>query len=172
MNLKMKKFKNLCFILLLIITIFSLCGCNSENNDELMQNKILAENEYLELKIFYMVKTFFEGFHAKDTLKIKSVCHSEMKLQSIMEGKKGTKLVEEKSSEFLKSIVTFPKELKFEEKIVNYSIQIDGAMAHAWTPYEFYINGVISHSGVNAFTFFKENNIWKIIHIIDTRRKK
>ncbi len=117
------------------------------------------------------VKTFFAGFHAKDTLKIKSVCHSTMILESIMEGPKGTKLVEEKTSEFYKSFSTFPADMKFEEKILSYNIQIDGAMAHAWTPYEFYINGKISHSGVNAFTLFKENNQWKIIHIIDTRRK-
>ncbi len=117
------------------------------------------------------VKTFFEGFHAKDTVKIKSVCHSTMILQSIMEGPKGTKLVDEKASEFYKSFSTFPADMKFEEKILSYKVQIDGAMAHAWTPYEFYVNGKLSHSGVNAFTFFKENNVWKIIHIIDTRRK-
>ncbi|WP_395047415.1 nuclear transport factor 2 family protein [Flavobacterium sp.] len=117
------------------------------------------------------VKTFFDGFHTKDTLKIKSVCHDKMILQSIIEGQKGTKLVDEKTTEFYKSFSTFPADMKFEEKILSYNIQVDGAMADAWTPYEFYINGKLSHSGVNAFTFFKENNLWKIIHIIDTRRK-
>ena len=126
-----------------------------------------AQNQGIEK----VVKTFFEGFHTKDTLKMKSVCHDTMILQSIMESKKGIKLATEKPSEFYKSIATFPKNLNFEEKILNYSIQIDGAMAHAWTPYEFYINGSKSHSGVNAFTLFKENDTWKIIHLIDTRRK-
>lgn len=117
------------------------------------------------------VKTFFTGFHAKDTVKIKSVCHDKMMLQSIIEGQKGAKLVDEKATEFYKSFSTFPADMKFEEKILSYKVEVDGAMAHAWTPYEFYINGKLSHSGVNAFTFFKENNVWKIIHIIDTRRK-
>lgn len=117
------------------------------------------------------VKKFFEAFHAKDTLKIKSVCHEKLILQSIMEGQKGTKFEEEKASGFYKSIATFPANMTFEEKILGYNIQIDGKMAHAWTPYEFYINGKLSHSGVNAFTFFKENDVWKIIHLVDTRRK-
>jgi len=117
------------------------------------------------------VKTFFEGFHAKDTTKIKSVCHSTMILQSIIEGKKSTKLVEEKTTEFIKSFATFPKDLKFEERILSYKVQIDGVMAHAWTPYEFYIDGKLSHSGVNSFTLYLENNQWKILYIIDTRRK-
>ncbi|HSD14732.1 MAG TPA: hypothetical protein VLB74_08795 [Flavobacterium sp.] len=117
------------------------------------------------------IKTFFEGFHAKDTLKIKSVCHEKMLLQSIIEGQKGTRLEDEKSSEFYKSVATFPSDMKFEEKILSYNIQIDGKMAHAWTPYEFYLNGKLSHSGVNAFTLYKENDTWKIIYLIDTRRK-
>lgn len=117
------------------------------------------------------IKDFFIGFHAKDTVKIKATCHEKLALQSIIEGKTGIKLVEEKASEFFKSFATFPKDLKFEEKILGYSVQVDGAMAHAWTPYEFYVNGKLSHKGVNAFTLFKDNNTWKIIHIIDTRRK-
>lgn len=126
-----------------------------------------AQNQEIETA----VKTFFEGFHAKDTLKIKSVCHERMILQSVMEGQKGAKLFDEKTSEFYKSFATFPVDMKFEEKILSYKIQVDGAMAHAWTPYEFYVNGKLSHSGVNAFTFFKANGQWKIVHLIDTRRK-
>ncbi|CAM3593975.1 hypothetical protein FSS13T_16360 [Flavobacterium saliperosum S13] len=118
------------------------------------------------------VKTFFAGFHAKDTMKIKSVCSEKIILQSIMEGQKGTRFEDEKPAEFYKSISTFPADLKFEEKILSYNIQIDGKMAQAWTPYEFYINGKFSHSGVNAFTLYKENEVWKIIYLIDTRRKK
>lgn len=114
---------------------------------------------------------FFDGFHAKDTVRIKTVCHDKMILQSVVEGLKSSRLMEEKTSEFYKSIAAFPADLKFEEKILSYTIQIDGAMAHAWTPYEFYVNGKLSHSGVNAFTLFKEHDTWKIIYIIDTRRK-
>jgi hypothetical protein len=118
-----------------------------------------------------VIETFFEGFHAKDTVKMKSVCFDKIILQSIMENAKGSKLSDESAKEFYNSIATIPSDFKFEEKILSYSIQVDGTMAHAWTPYEFYINGKLSHSGVNAFTLFKENGIWKIIYVIDTRRK-
>lgn len=118
------------------------------------------------------VELFFEGFHSRDTLKIKSVCHEKMLLQSIAEGKKGTKFSEESAKEFIQSFAKFPKELQFEERLLDFKIQIDGAMAHVWTPYEFYVNGSFSHSGVNSFTLFFENKEWKIVHLIDTRRKK
>ena len=44
-------------------------------------------------------------------------------------------------------------------------------MEHVWTTYEFYVNGTLSHTEVNAFTLFKKDNHWKIIYLIDTRRK-
>lgn len=117
------------------------------------------------------IETFFEGFHAKDTVKIKSTCSEKLMLQSIKENAKGNKLTDEKVNEFYKSIATIPAEIKFEERILSYSIQVDGTIAHAWTPYEFYINGKLSHQGVNAFTLFLDGAIWKIVHLIDTRRK-
>jgi hypothetical protein len=140
---------------IILLTVLLLSVCSQAQNAEI-QNAI---------------ETFFEGFHAKDSLKLQSVCYEKIILQSIMEGSKGNKLTDETSKEFYKSIATIPNDMKFEEKIMNFTIQIDGTMAHAWTPYEFYINGKLSHKGVNSFTLFKEKEVWKIIYLIDTRRK-
>ncbi len=117
------------------------------------------------------IQTFFEGFHAKDTLKMKSTCSEKLVLQSISESAKGNQFSTETPKEFYVAMATIPTEMQFEERILSYNIQIDGTMAHAWTPYEFYINGKLSHKGVNAFTLFKEAESWKIVHLIDTRRK-
>lgn len=130
-----------------------------------------ANSQAQNQEIQKVVDTFFEAFHAKDTLKLQALCEDTMILQSISENAKGTKLSNEKPEVFFKSIASIPAELKFQEKILSYSIQVDGSMAHAWTPYEFYVNGKLSHKGVNAFTLFKKDNIWKIVHLIDTRRK-
>ncbi len=118
------------------------------------------------------IVSFFEGFHAKDTLKMKMYCHDKMVLQSISEGAKGTTLTELKATAFFTSMTQIPTTMKFEERLFGFEIKTDGSMAHVWTPYEFYINGVLSHVGVNAFTLILENNQWKIVHLIDTRRKK
>jgi len=117
------------------------------------------------------IEEFFVAFHAKDTVKLHTVCSDRIILQSIQENTASSKLTYESSAEFYKSIAAIPTTITFQEKLLSYSIQIDGAMAHVWTPYEFYVNGKLSHSGVNSFTLFKENNGWKIIYCIDTRRK-
>ncbi|TDW51331.1 putative lumazine-binding protein [Flavobacterium sp. 270] len=119
-----------------------------------------------------VIEDFFIGFHQKDTVKLQSVCSDKIILQSISESKvKGNKLSNESRAEFYKSISSIPSNMKFNEKILSYTIQIDGSMAHVWAPYEFYINDKLSHSGVNTFTLFKEKDNWKIIYLIDTRRK-
>ena len=73
--------------------------------------------------------------------------------------------------DFLKSIASIPATMKFEERILEYKIESDNFLAHVWTPYEFYLNGKLSHKGVNSFTLIKENEKWKIVHVIDTRNK-
>jgi hypothetical protein len=42
-----------------------------------------------------VIETFFEGFHAKDTVKLQTVCTDKIILQSIMESSKGNKLTNE-----------------------------------------------------------------------------
>lgn len=118
------------------------------------------------------IELFFKSMHAKDTLGLKKVCSDKMILQSIAETAKGSTFSDESTKDFFSSIASIPDAFHIEERLLDYKIEIDGTLAHAWTPYEFYINEKFSHKGVNSFTLYYENNAWKIIYIIDTRRKK
>lgn len=128
---------------------------------------ITAQNDDIK----HTIETFFEGLHHRDTVLLHQVCADKMIIQSITENSNGNSLTEEPSQFFYRSIASIPMSLKFNERILSFTTQVDGSMGHAWTPYEFYVDGKLSHKGVNAFTLFKEKDQWKIIHIIDTRRK-
>ena len=119
-----------------------------------------------------LVDDFFTAFHAKDTVALKQLCHSDIVLRTIANTKEGYKLEVENFDDFLKSIATIPANLKIFEKLIDYKVEIDGNLAHVWTPYEFYVNDKLSHIGANAFTLYNDNGKWQIIHLIDTRRKK
>ena len=125
-----------------------------------------------EAEIKKTIQVFFEGLHTADTLKIQSVCSKNMVLQSITDERKGAKFNEETLKEFYSAVASIPKGVKIEERLSGYTIQADGPMAHVWTPYEFYVNGKMTHSGVNSFQLFKDAGVWKIVYIIDTRRMK
>jgi hypothetical protein len=119
-----------------------------------------------------LVEDFFIAFHAKDTVGLKELCHSEIILQTIANTKEGNVLENQSYPDFLKSIGSIPQNMKFEERILEYKVALDGNLAHVWTPYEFYINEKFSHRGANSFTLYNDNGKWQIIHLIDTRRKK
>jgi hypothetical protein len=120
-----------------------------------------------------IVEEFFKGFHAKDTVILQKLCHSSISMQTVSNATEGSRLKLETAEDFYKSIASIPADFSFEERILEYKVQTDGNMAHVWTPYEFYVNGKLSHIGVNSFTMIKEpEGFWKIVHIIDTRRKK
>ena len=124
-----------------------------------------------QVEIENTVKTFFDGCNERDTTKVKSVCHHEMIFKSILEGEIGVKLEEEITSDSSLSFASLPENMKFKIKKPSCKIQTDGTVANAWTPYEFYVSGKLHHSGVCDFTLSKKNDAWKIIYIIDTRRK-
>jgi hypothetical protein len=44
-------------------------------------------------------------------------------------------------------------------------------MASVWAPYKFYLGDKFSHCGVDVFQLMKTGDGWKIIYIVDTRRK-
>lgn len=124
-----------------------------------------------ESEIQLTVGKFFNAFHQRDSIALKKVCSENLVLHSISESEKGSKFSVEKAANFYKSIAAIPLSMKFEEKILSFKVQVDGSMAHVWTPYEFYVNDKLSHSGVNSFQLYKENDSWKVVYILDTRRR-
>lgn len=136
------------------------------------QSILAQSNDVNDIKI--VINTFFEGMHSGDTLKIKESTLENVIMQTIGKSKNGDyTLMKADFSGFLKNIASIkPENTKIEEKILSFSIKVDGNMANAWTPYEFYVNSKFSHCGVNSFQLFKENENWKIFYIVDTRRKQ
>ena len=134
---------------------------------------VAAQDTSEEEKVKRTVETFFEGFHARDSIVMKSVLAKDVVVQTIGKTKTGeVKLRGEDIHKVLKGIVSIPLETDFKEVIHDFEIRIDGAMANAWTPYSFFLNDSFSHCGVNNFQLFKENEEWKIIYLIDTRRRE
>ena len=56
------------------------------------------------------------------------------------------------------------------EQIYDVNVLVDGALASVWAPYTFYLNGEISHCGVNSIELLHTADGWKITQISDTRR--
>jgi hypothetical protein len=116
---------------------------------------------------------FFDAFHKQDSTALKTMADGNIKMQSISVNKEGkTILTESDYYQFVKNIAGIPKDRTFKEKLLDFTIKVDGNMANAWTPYEFWYQEKLSHCGVNSFQLMKEDDKWKIIYLVDTRRRE
>ena len=102
-----------------------------------------------------------------------SVLFKQAQIQTIKKSPDNNMFIESEEIEtFIKSITSIPESVNFKEVIHDYQIKSDGVLATVWTPYSFFVNDTLSHCGTNNFQLIKENGNWKIISIIDTRKKE
>lgn len=120
------------------------------------------------------VQNFFKGFHKGDTLLLKKTIYKGIIAQTTFSTQKGDQVLRSTPNAY-EALMNFAKSVKptdnYFEKILSYTIHVDGNLASVWTPYEFYNNEKFSHCGVNSFQLFNNNGNWEIIYLVDTRRK-
>lgn len=140
----------------LILTIISL-QTHAQSGVEDVKKPILA---------------LFEGMRRSDTALLQSAFAPDAILQTVVKTKdEVVKVRTEELKKFISSIGQ-PHPEVYDERITFDLVRVDGNMAIAWTPYQFYIGDKFSHCGVNSFQLVRLNGEWKIQYIIDTRRKE
>lgn len=146
--------KNLITLLIFFVSISAIAQTNEE-------------------QIKASINQVFDGMRKNDTTLVREVLHSSCFLKSIGKSKTGeVRLQEDAISDWLKQIGTKREGVLLDERLTSYDIKIDGEMAMAWTPYEFYVNDKFNHCGVDVFTLMHTEKGWKIVGIVDTRRKE
>jgi hypothetical protein len=117
------------------------------------------------------INTMFDAMRKGDSTLLKSVFAKEMVLQSVSTNKEGKAVIStDSANDFAKAIGT-PHASVYDERITYGDIKIDGDLASVWAPYKFYLGDKFSHCGVDVFSLMKTAAGWKIIYIVDTRRK-
>jgi hypothetical protein len=129
-----------------------------------------AQNEQKEIE--KVISTLFEGMKSKNPLLVEQAFLKDAIMQTTIVGTNGATIGTNSVQDFVNRIATTPDNTILDERILEYQIKVDGHMASVWTPYEFYVNDGFSHCGVNSFQLIKALEGWKIVYIIDTRRKE
>lgn len=124
-----------------------------------------------EKQVQSVIETLFDGMRAGDSTMVASSFTRDAVMQTIARNQAGEVVIRNGNlQQFLTSVGT-PHDDVWDEKIGGYEIKIDGELASAWTPYQFFIGERFSHCGVNSFQLAKIGGEWKIIYIVDTRRR-
>lgn len=130
----------------------------------------LTERGPEEVAVRTTISQFFEGMNKSDTTLIKSTLLTGMRLQSVANKAGQVSVKEDDISKFIASVGK-AKPGALDERLGAYDVKIDGDLATAFTPYQFWYNGQQSHCGANAFTLVRVDGAWKVQNVIDTRRK-
>jgi hypothetical protein len=124
-----------------------------------------------EAAVKAVIQSLFDGMREKNPEQI-AATFSENAMMQTIETTDGIGEVKAGSvTDFVKGIASMPDGTMIDERITDYQIEVDGPMATVWTPYQFFRNEKFSHCGVNSFQLVKTVAGWKIVYIIDTRRK-
>lgn len=117
------------------------------------------------------VDNLFLSMQTGDSALLNSCFMKDATLKTVYINNKGaTQLHSESIANFAIAVGTPHKE-KWNERIHDVEIRIDGPLAFVWAPYSFYVDETYSHSGVNAFELVHIDGKWLILSITDTRRK-
>lgn len=130
-----------------------------------------AFSQTTEDSVKAVVNAMFAAMKNADSKGLRNTFSPSVVLQTIEEKANGVVDVVTDSVEEFASMLDKVKPDMLDERIRFEKIYIDGPLAMAWTPYQFYYMGKFSHCGVNSFQLVRINNEWKIQYIIDTRRK-
>lgn len=118
-----------------------------------------------------VVNQLFTAMKTSDPVLLQQCFADSAILQTIAMNKEGKTIVRNESvAAFAASISKAPAGA-LDERIEFDVVKTDGALAIAWTPYQFFLNGNFSHCGVNSFQLVRFNGQWKIQYLIDTRRR-
>lgn len=130
-----------------------------------------AFSQTTEDSVKAVVNAMFAAMKNADSKGLRNTFSPTVVLQTIEEKANGVVDVVTDSVEEFASMLDKVKPDMLDERIRFEKIYIDGPLAMAWTPYQFYYMGKFSHCGVNSFQLVRINSEWKIQYIIDTRRK-
>ncbi len=123
------------------------------------------------MKVQKVIEDLFDAMRISKGSNVSHLFESGATLSSVSTSQLGqTKLQNSNIQGFIDAIRK-PRSDQWDEKIWSYDIKVDGPLAEVWTPYSFYVNGNLSHCGVNNFELVNQSGVWKINRIIDTRRK-
>ena len=122
--------------------------------------------------ILAVTRRLFDGMHAGDSAMVRSTFHPKMFLASAFT-RQGQPMVEvdDGPEGFIKAVGT-PHAEVWDERVANPVVRQDGTFASVWMHYTFYLGGKKSHCGVDAFFMAQDGGEWRIVAIMDTRRRE
>jgi hypothetical protein len=137
----------------------------------LCAHPVRAQQAPEEKAILSVVKQLFDGMRRSDSAMIRSTLHPGALLATAVVRLDKAGVEFDTVDAFLKAVAT-PHDSVWDERIRNPIVHQDGTLAVVWAEYRFYVGSRFNHCGVDTFTLARVNDAWKVVSLVDTRRRQ
>src|SRR5882757_7599007 len=118
-----------------------------------------------EQAVLAPIQAMFAGMSARDAAAIKKPTLSGGVMVLMRDGKPTQMTFEDFATRVGK-----PGKQQIEEKIHDPLVRIDNDLAVVWAPFDFLIDGKVSHCGTDLFNLVRQDGEWRIASVADTSR--
>jgi len=123
-----------------------------------------------EAKVMVAVQQVFDGMRAADPVMVAAVFADNARF-AVVRSRDGLPAISTQPvAEWVGAIGESGG--RWDEQIYDVDIQLDDNISSAWVPYTFYLEGLISHCGVNSIELLLNGDNWEITQLSDTRRSE
>ena len=110
--------------------------------------------------VLQVVQTFFDTMTAKDIDGARGVLVPQGRFHVMEMSKPNSEPRSFSNEEYFAQLQASKQTMR--ERIWNPEVRVHGLIATMWAPYDFWIDGKLSHCGVDAFDLIKTGEGWKI----------
>ena len=141
-------------------------------NEKIQEFKALVENPADqegtdESAVMQVIRRLFDGLNAGDAAVVASVFDGDASMMIITDKEGETSLTVNGISRFIDGIDS-PRDAR----LGDYRVRVDGDMASVWNGYVFYVDGVLSHCGIDSFQLIRRTGGWRIAQLIYNKRSQ
>jgi hypothetical protein len=124
-----------------------------------------------ERAVLAVLTRLFDAMRARDTAAMRATFAPGASLASSSE-RDGRPVVQHDSlGRFLASIAAAPPGLLLDERLHGPQVRVSDGLATVWVEYDFYAGERFSHCGIDAVHLGRTADGWRIVHLMDTRRR-
>lgn len=114
------------------------------------------------------VEQMFEGMRTSNSEMVRAVFADAARF-AVLDARDGPVVIRSQSVDgWISAIGT--SNGSWDERVYDMEARVEGSMASVWAPYTFYLDGAISHCGINSIELLHDADGWKVTQISDTRR--
>lgn len=118
-----------------------------------------------------VVRRMFEGMRTADSAMVRSVFASGARFAMIDSRATPPVIKYDAPDGWLAAIANSAR--RWEERLYDVEVRVDGHMAQVWAPYTFYVDGKVRHCGVDTMELLRDaSGAWRVTQLSDTQRRE